>query len=93
MSLYRFLPSNTVVNGPFQGLNVNLTGAFGGYFLVLLEVFAFYRTLPAYDKSGNEVWTIRGKLPESIPHLTSDVQLSVRPLNWMMKARRGFLPC
>jgi len=34
--LYKFLPSKTMVNGPFKGLNLNLTGAFGGYFLLVL---------------------------------------------------------
>lgn len=34
--LYKFLPSKTVVTGPFKGLNVNLTGAFSGYFLLVI---------------------------------------------------------
>jgi hypothetical protein len=34
--LYRFLPSKTSVAGPFKGLSVKLTGAFGGYFLLVL---------------------------------------------------------
>lgn len=34
--LYKFLPSKTMVTGPFKGLNLNLTGAFGGYFLLVL---------------------------------------------------------
>lgn len=34
--LYRNLPSETVVKGPFRGLTVQLTGAFGGYFVLVL---------------------------------------------------------
>ena len=34
--IYKFLPSKTSVNGPFKGLNINLTGAFGGYFLLVI---------------------------------------------------------
>ena len=34
--LYKFLPSKTSVSGPFKGLNIKLTGAFGGYFLLVL---------------------------------------------------------
>ena len=34
--LYKFLPSKTNVSGPFKGLNIKLTGAFGGYFLLVL---------------------------------------------------------
>ena len=76
--LYRFLPSNTMVNGPFQGLTVQLTGAFGGYFLVMLGVFGFYQTLPNNDQSGDEVWTIIGRLQTPVTNL-GDLQLSVRP--------------
>jgi len=76
--LYRFLPSDTMVKGPFQGLTVQLTGAFGGYFLVMLGVFGFYHTLPAIDQSGDEAWTISGRLQTPITNL-SDLQLSVRP--------------
>jgi len=76
--LYRFLPSNTLVNGPFQGLTVSLTGAFGGYFLVMLAVFGFYHTLPDNSNPGDEVWTIRGKIQNPVTNL-SDLQLSVRP--------------
>jgi hypothetical protein len=34
--LYRFLPARTSVAGPFKGLNVKLSGAFAGYFLLVL---------------------------------------------------------
>ena len=34
--IYKFLPSETVVKGPFKGLNINLTGAFSGYFLLVI---------------------------------------------------------
>lgn len=34
--LYKFLPSKTNVAGPFKGLNLKLSGAFGGYFLLVL---------------------------------------------------------
>lgn len=34
--LYKYLPSKTNVDGPFKGLNLKLSGAFGGYFLLVL---------------------------------------------------------
>src|SRR6185436_18365996 len=44
--LYKFLPSKTNVSGPFKGLNLKLTGAFGGYFLlVLIAVGVFFPLL------------------------------------------------
>jgi hypothetical protein len=77
--LYRFLPSNTIVNGPFQGLNLQLTGAFGGYFLVLLAAFGFYHTLPDnHQPETEEIWTLRGKVPALVTN-SNDLQLSVRP--------------
>jgi len=39
--LYKTLPAETSVTGPFQGLKINLSGAFGGYFLLVLIAFAF----------------------------------------------------
>ena len=39
--LYKTLPAETSVKGPFQGLKINLSGAFGGYFLLVLIAFAF----------------------------------------------------
>lgn len=44
--LYRTLPSKTFVKGPFKGLNVQLSGAFGGYFLVLLIMYGFVLLRP-----------------------------------------------
>jgi len=34
--LYKFLPSKTNAAGPFKGLNIKLSGAFAGYFILLL---------------------------------------------------------
>lgn len=34
--LYAVLPSGADVSGPFKGLNIKLSGAFGGYFLLVL---------------------------------------------------------
>lgn len=55
--LYRLLPSDSKVEGPFQGLKIKLGGAFAGYFLVLLVVLGFAVRMPAYD-----VWTVRGEI-------------------------------
>jgi len=39
--LYKALPARTSVKGPFKGLNIQLSGAFGGYFLLVLAVLSF----------------------------------------------------
>lgn len=55
--LYRLLPSRADVEGPLQGLQIKLSGAFAGYFLLVLTLLGFWRFLPAY-----EVWAVRGQL-------------------------------
>ncbi len=58
--IYRFLPSKTIVSGPFQGLNVQLSGAFGGYFLLVLVMTGFIYSRP--PQTTYEVWTIEGNI-------------------------------
>lgn len=55
--LFKALPSGSDVEGPWRGLKIKLGGAFGGYFLLLITIFGFSKTLPSY-----EVWTVRGQL-------------------------------
>jgi hypothetical protein len=59
--LYKALPSGTKVNGPFKGLNIQLTGAFGGYFIVALLTGSFI-TSYTYLKPKYELWTVEGKI-------------------------------
>ena len=42
--LYRYLPSRTLVTGPFKGLQLKLTGAFAGYFVIALFCFGVIRS-------------------------------------------------
>src|SRR5256885_13971987 len=48
--LYKFLPSKTSVSGPFKGLNLKLTGAFGGYFLLVLTAIGVFFPLLKNDQ-------------------------------------------
>src|SRR5450432_330204 len=49
--LYKFLPSRTNVSGPFKGLNLKLTGAFGGYFLLVLTAVGVFFPLLKNEQS------------------------------------------
>ena len=49
--LYKFLPSRTSVSGPFKGLNIKLTGAFGGYFLLVLTSIGIFFPLLKNDQA------------------------------------------
>ena len=58
--LFKKLPSTAIATGPFHGLNLNLSGAFAGYFIVVLVVSAsvtFFYQKPRYD-----MWTIKGSI-------------------------------
>jgi hypothetical protein len=57
--LYRTLPAETSVAGPFKGVNIKLSGSFAGYFLLVLVVFSFVysRLKPAHNY---EVYKVKG---------------------------------
>jgi len=60
--IYKKLPSDIIVKGPFKGFNINLTGAFGGYFLLVLLAlsFAYFSLTPS--KPCYEVWDLTGRI-------------------------------
>lgn len=61
--LYKFLPSTISVAGPFKGLNIRLTGAFGGYFVLVILASTYFnvqereKVSPVYEE-----WTIEGAI-------------------------------
>jgi hypothetical protein len=65
--LYKFLPAGkTTVGGPFRGLDIKLSGAFAGYFLVVLitsslVVFLIQKKPPPAPYQY-EVYTVRGRI-------------------------------
>ncbi len=58
--LYKSLPSRASISGPFKGLNIQLTGAFGGYFLVLLVIASLFNL--RQQPTRTEVWSVTGKV-------------------------------
>lgn len=74
--IYRFLPSRTFVTGPFKGLNIQLSGAFAGYFILVLVMGGFISTRP----KTYEVWTVKGKAVLAAPaEALVESDISVRP--------------
>ena len=63
--IYKLLPSETSVRGPFKGVNVNLKGAFSGYFLLVLVASGFAVSALSPSKPSYEVWQITGKVQPS----------------------------
>jgi hypothetical protein len=66
--LYRYLPKGkTTVGGPFRGLDIKLSGAFAGYFLVLLIatsmlVFLIKQRPAPVPPRQYEIYKVRGKI-------------------------------
>ena len=76
--LYRLLPSDTKVAGPFKGLNLQLSGAFAGYFLLTLMAFGFLTSRPK-PVATDELWEVRGRIDcQSGVHPIDAKQLQVR---------------
>jgi hypothetical protein len=59
--LYKFLPSRATVKGPFKGLTIQLKGAFGAYFIVLLFLGGYFLTV-SHQAQKYELWTVEGTL-------------------------------
>ncbi len=79
--LYKFLPAETHVRGPFKGFSVQLTGSFAGYFLIALGTGGFVREqLKAQHLA--QLWTVRGVVkvvPDGHVLPSADVNMVVRP--------------
>ena len=76
--LYRLLPSDTKVGGPFKGLDLQLSGAFAGYFLLTLMAFGFLTSRPK-PVATDELWEVRGRIDcQSGVHPIDATQLHVR---------------
>ena len=75
--LYKFLPSRTSVSGPFKGLNLKLTGAFGGYFLLVLTAIGVF-----FPLLGNEQSKLIEQQNEKIKQLENTMSSQQQ---WIMK--------
>jgi hypothetical protein len=77
--LYRNLPAKTVVKGPFKGLSIQLSGAFAGYFLLVLimQAFVFFRPkAPEF-----ELYRVEGLVKDMPEATVADIvnRIAVRP--------------
>lgn len=80
--LYTKLPSKTAVTGPFKGLNLKLSGAFGGYFLLVLIAISIMLATDRREDLKSEIaqlraqldsqtpWTVEGRLQDVAPQDT-----------------------
>lgn len=83
--LFKFLPSKAVVKGPLKGWNLNLRGAFGGYFAVFVLLFFNYPDPP--ELPGAEVWEVRGQVDFEPENAGAYQTLSIRQVPVLQNTR------
>lgn len=57
--LYKGLRSTATISGPFQGFKLHLSGAFAGYFILVVAIFHFS---PLFHPQRYQVWEVKGHL-------------------------------
>lgn len=74
--LFKLLPSNAVVNGPLQGLRIDLSGAFAAYFALVVLVLSTHSVWNPPPPPASQVWTVSGRVTDSagnaIPNLNTN---------------------
>ena len=94
--LYKALPAKASVGGPFQGLNIQLSGAFAGYFLLVLIVFAFLYTRPKVVPPPPsavykyDVYRVEGKIHIAKQKELQEIRLSLMPPEHAVKPNGVF---
>ncbi|MER9489621.1 hypothetical protein [Mesorhizobium sp. M0563] len=80
--IYILLPSNAHVSGPLEGFSVNLTGAFAGYFaLVILSAGITYKIRPDEKEFPKyEEYTIMGSIDLTGPEVVVDSRMVLMSL-------------
>jgi hypothetical protein len=58
-TMFKLLPSKAAVSGPFKGLRIDLSGAFGGYFLIFISLIAIRGS---FEGPTYETWTVTGQI-------------------------------
>lgn len=63
--LFAALPGDAAVSGPLKGFKINLSGAFAGYFSVLLLCISCYKIWEPQTRSAVHKWTILGRVVDA----------------------------
>src|SRR5271167_2496018 len=63
--LFKALPSSADVSGPLQGLALKLSGAFAGYFALMVLTFTQLPHVRQFASAEtHQVWTVEGNLQD-----------------------------
>jgi hypothetical protein len=63
--LFAALPGDAAVSGPLKGFKINLSGAFAGYFSVVLLCISCYKIWQPQARAPVHKWTIRGRIVDT----------------------------
>jgi hypothetical protein len=78
--LFKTLPSTSDVSGPFHGLQIKLSGAFAGYFVLVMVIFFWPREKPAtITGTIYEVWTVKGQIQNDDGTTIPQINLTLQP--------------
>lgn len=87
--LYKNLPSTAVVSGPFKGLTIQLSGAFGGYFLLTLIAFG-YLAVQSKPATTDELWEVNGSLIGEDGSPLDNLKVSMLPTTYDLTGDGSF---
>ncbi len=67
--LFAALPGHAAVRGPLKGFKINLSGAFAGYFSIVLLVLSSYAIWKPAPAPAVRRWVVRGRIvyPDGLP--------------------------
>lgn len=71
--LFRLLPADAVVTGPFKGLRIDLSGGFAGYFLIFLVLVGIRGS---FESTNYEKWIVNGQIV--LPDVTTSAYVDPR---------------
>jgi hypothetical protein len=63
--LFKLLPSNAVLRGPFKGFKLNLGGAFAGYFALVILIFSTKNGVWDPIPPADQVWIVTGTVNDN----------------------------
>ncbi len=66
----------TTVSGPFKGFTIELSGAFAGYFIIMISLLSYFAFRPIKEA---EVWTIEGTIVTESPNDLGFLQILAMP--------------
>jgi hypothetical protein len=82
--VFKLLPSQAAVTGPFKGLRIDLSGAFAGYFLIFLTLIGIRGS---FEGPTYETWTVTGQIVR--PDVAANSYVDARYVTFSVPSMRS----